>query len=746
MAKANSYWKVLTVLLVAALVFACCEKESGGSSEGQGEALRKMGEVYRADPAPGAAFEEPVDGQGAFEQTRNGVSIAIPSRAFGDESVVVQLGEEIGESGDETFGTPVGIKHSGDGPTEPVTLTWDVAHLNEEQRAALVVSRWDPDLKVWRAGDTHQVTWSIDGDELVAEVGEFSFWNFSTITSQSVGELIGARSEAPECTNDPMHQWVRQLVDPDEDFEASAVLVCFEPAADDAVAVRIVNNRTFTQVLESDAAVAEWAWTSGGEITLDPSQVIYAIARDMYDNGHRHLMPPLTETAVGIARPIGGGDHLIQATSGVEPFTVLTDILVWAFSNVSPGGFGNPLVDAFVQAIYECGGGELLKSLPRSISEALPAGLSILQSCTSAVMDNTTEFGELFERQVQKAIRAADPDDAARIVAGHRWLRQLAGAIKVLEVGKIAFYWSDLAANDVVGDLTVAVRGFGVAEPLGRWTPSCRDIEADSNSLWKHLFLREPFRDTSRDYSDFPELPDAADAAVRPLRENCTTEYLGRLADLLPGDWADSSAGEIVAEILVPHASSPSPSPSRNPDADFYDETGFGPACADIGCSLAETIEVDHPVFGKGEVNVVNRLWEELVGFYFMKDGDWDQIRWGFDTFDFEWLVFDVGVDATGTIFVVLGDGGPVLRTAALVPSEKGYTVFGFEGEDPTRFPSRGETFGDRDGDGDYEIITQTSNCDPTCPDGVWTEKVFEWNGSDFVDPDGPEVISAPDL
>ena len=93
------------------------------------------------------------------------------------------------------------------------------------------------------------------------------------------------------------------------------------------------------------------------------------------------------------------------------------------------------------------------------------------------------------------------------------------------------------------------IRGNGRAAPLGDWTATCTDLEADSNRLWRNLALRDEFADTSIEYHDFPGWGAAAEKALTPLQD-CATGYRTQLAATIRSGWADAEAAGIVADIL----------------------------------------------------------------------------------------------------------------------------------------------------------------------------------------------------
>lgn len=453
------------------------------------------------------------------------------------------------QSEGEQFGTPIVIEHAEEF-ADDVVVRWDVAELSVVQRDAITLVRWDEEDDAWHP-DTSGAALRITGDTLEVSVDHFSGISWNTIANlgQTAGELTGSRRNAPGCSGSPLHGWVQNTVEGDEDTDAAAIRVCFEPDRDEIVTTRIVNNRTFTQRLRMNEGGQTWAWTWGGEEDYGVSGAVYSAARTVFDSETSHLMPPLSETAVGIGRPDGAGHHFISATADVDAITVLVDLVRFVLDQQSIGGLDNPLMNAAIQLLFECGGKQLLDR--PEINDVLSAAVDTLASCAGELFRPSSEIGQAYENLVRRQIdQARDAAGRERVANFNRSVGRLASAAKVLTLGKMAFYASDQLQNAIVGDLTLSVSGLGRPGPIGGWETTCTDASSDVQQLYRDIALREPFSDTSIELHDFPELSSAADAAVSPLAD-CDSTHLSAVARLLPEEWADAEAGAIVAVAVL---------------------------------------------------------------------------------------------------------------------------------------------------------------------------------------------------
>ncbi|PRY38851.1 hypothetical protein CLV43_108251 [Umezawaea tangerina] len=447
----------------------------------------------------------------------------------------------------EIYGQPVGLDH--DAPlAKPVTVRWTLPLLSDVQRASLVLVRWDSQRNAWRPEP--EVPFRIEDDVLVADLDEFSFWDWVANVGQVVGEIVGVRKDGPTCGGAELPVWVRDVVDPDEGMSAAAIRVCFEADHDDIVTVRVVNNRTFTQQLVMSQGGQRWAWTWPGPDGFDVSAALDGAAHLALDSDTAYLLPPLTEVAVGIDRPSEPGSVVIAAKASATPISVLVDVLRFALDQVNIGGFDNPLLNALVQATFECGGQQLLARPDLSdAAQFVQVAIDAIGTCATEIRRSDSEFGMRFEQLSLAAIKKVGKVGDDVVIKANRLAYQAAGAFKALTFAKMAFYVSDQLQNAAVGPLSFSVRGDGRPPQLGAWTPSCGDVRADANLLYRNLALQDAFRDTAKQLWEYPDWDSASATAVRPLK-TCSTSYLRDLAVELSNGWADRKSAEIVADKI----------------------------------------------------------------------------------------------------------------------------------------------------------------------------------------------------
>lgn len=477
--------------------------------------------------------------------SQDGVAVTAHAGAL-REDADVQFAAPLGVVGDATFGTPVSVEHSGP-LSAPLTVSWEAPGLSDWQRRTAVLVHWNEQERAWAPADAEL---TVDGTTLTAEVTDFSFVDWAAGVSQGLGEFTGTRVEEPKCSGQ-LPEWVSVTVDPDEDLAASAVRVCFapDPNDDQVVTTRISNNRTFTQQLVMTDGGQRWAWTWGGPDQYGVPAAVSSAARVVFDSGTAFLLPPLHETAVGIGRPSTAGSTFIAATARVNPTTVTIDISAYLLDSQPIGGANNPVMNAWLQALYECGGKQLLAHPDMSqAGEIVIAVVDALGSCAEEILRHDSEFGTRFE-ELSRTMIAASPLTAQAAIKANRIVRQVSRAFQVVKFGELAFYTSDQLANAVVGPLTLSIRGNGQPSVPGSWTPTCRDTKADSNGLYRNIALQDEFSDTSKELWQFPGWPAAAAVGVGPLSA-CSAEYRAQLADFLPSSWGDPKAAQVVADAV----------------------------------------------------------------------------------------------------------------------------------------------------------------------------------------------------
>lgn len=535
-----SHYLVLLFSTALILVTAC-------SSDPDPAEVPAASNWTEADPTPepvGDSVEVP-SGGGVLDLAGD-VTVTVPTGAS-SAAVEVRAGKDIGRFGDELFGRPVHVDHERE-LAKPVTVSWPVGDLPRDQLRAAMLVHFDEELEVWVPvrGELRLVD-----NRLVAHVKDFSWIDWVAGVGQGVGEVGGSRVDEPSCSGEPLPSWVEQTVDPDEDLSAAAIRVCFERDKDERVTVRVADNRTFTQRLIMRDGGQEWAWTwPGKDAGVGISATVADVARQVFDSKTTFLVPALDEVAIGIARPAQPGGHVIRVEATVDAVTVLVDVVDWAANNISPGGLANPLANSFLQALYECGGQELLDGVPTDAAGVVRVVVEAIGSCASDITRWDSEFGARFEKLVQRQIRNHPGETAENWAKANRLVRGAAHAFKIIEVGKVAFYVSDQFANALVGNLSFSIRGRGTAQPLGGWVADCTEAAVDSNRLYRNLALRDEFADTSKELWQFPAWSDQAKRAVEPLA-GCDAVYLRELAAFLPSDWGDPKAAGVAGDAIL---------------------------------------------------------------------------------------------------------------------------------------------------------------------------------------------------
>lgn len=540
--------KLLRARVAVVMVLACLATACTGASDDQDPPTAEAAPQVLSDPPPNPSNSLKVPATGG-SISGDGVTVTIPDGAFADETVMVHTGPPIGEVrgtfAAELFGPPVGITHTG-GVKKPVTVTWTVPGLSTQQRQTLMFARWDESVHAWQPS-TIEPVWS--GDTVTAQVTEFSFWDWITDVGQATGEWTGTRTEPPKCSGGSMPAWVRGTVSPSENTSAAAIQVCFEPDKNERATVRVTNNRTFSQVMKADG-IPKWAWTWPGPENYGVAGAVYQVGHTALDGDATYLLPPLHEQAVGVERPASPDSVMITGTAKVNAGTVFVDVTAFLMDQASIGGTTNPVLNAFLQAFYECGGGKelLADATTLNVKQILPGVVKTAAGCGTELLDPASEFGLTFEQLSRKMIASSKMGADAATMA-NRAVRRLASYAKILTIGQLAFYTSDQFANALVGPLTWSIRGSGKSPQIGAWTPTCSDLAKDSNALYRNLALQDQFADTTKQYWQFPDWKPAAVKAVVPLT-TCSSTYRAQLATYLPTSWQDAKSATIVANQI----------------------------------------------------------------------------------------------------------------------------------------------------------------------------------------------------
>lgn len=549
MRRPGGTFAVAAILICLLQVLAACSVGSAGPPESGPTVAAELSSA--GDPIPTATKTKEIGPRGGKIRTA-AVEVDLPQGAVPTgEKFTVSVGDPGGRvegepSPELIFGAPVGVEHAVD-IAEPIRVSWDISHLNDEQRAAVVVVRWDADLGVWRPAGQTAV---LDGTVLEAEITEFSWVNWvsagAAAITQSVGELMGQRSGAPTCSDSPPPGWVRNVVRPDADEPAMPLRTCVEPDKDDVLTVRAVNNRPYTQALELVEG-QRYAWTWSGDTDFTVAGVIRDYANQALSGETVLIMSPTKATAVGLARPSAPGEVQLKMVAGPTVATVTEDILLATLGSVLPldniGGFDSEALNAFVQTVYDCGGKELLKSRDIVGPGTFGRVLSTVQSCAQS---DTVALA--LERLTRNQI-AKGGDTAIRAIKTHRTLMSGLGKLQYLQVATFSSYSAELASSGAIGEVALTVYGRGLPPTLGAWSATCSDAAEDSNRLYQNLALQDAFADKSKEFWQFPSWQGSSVTAVQPLKR-CGPLHLEAVASEVEADWGDAKAAAVVARSI----------------------------------------------------------------------------------------------------------------------------------------------------------------------------------------------------
>lgn len=500
------------------------------------------------DPIPRIDRSQSVGPEGARVDAV--VTVDVPTGVVpAGQRFTVGVGQPIGQvSGSrEEFGAPVQVEHAVD-LLAPVRISWDVSHLSPEQRASLLLVRWDPELGVWRVANEKAV---LMGTTLSAEVTQFSFVNWvsggAASISQTVGQWTGKRADAPSCSGAALPAWVTNVVRPDAEQPAMPIRTCAEPDNNDVLTVRVANNRPYTQVLDLTQG-DRYAWTWAGEADYTPAGIIRDATNGLMSGDKTLVMAPARATAVGLARPATPGQVRLTMTARPEVATVATDILVYLLENGlgvdNVGGFDSEALNTFVQSVYDCGGKQVLKSRDLVGGDTFQKVLETVKSCVDS--DGVrTAIEDVLRTQVAKG-----GDAAAQAMRTNRILHEAMGKLGLyLTVSDFSSYVAELSSAGQIGDVTVNVFGTGQVQTLGSWKPSCKSADADSTALYRNLALQDAFKDTGKEYWQFPSWQSSSVTAAQPLAA-CNAAHIEAVAGNVEATWADKKAAAVVAQSI----------------------------------------------------------------------------------------------------------------------------------------------------------------------------------------------------
>ncbi|WP_447925136.1 hypothetical protein [Georgenia muralis] len=598
--------------------------------------------------------------------------------------------------GGEYFGEPVLVEHDVD-LTGPLTVSWDVSSLSDVQRAAMIIVGWDEAKEVWVPSGESVV---LDGDRATTEVTQFSTKTFATFSdwvaetlNQNVGKVLGSRTDAPECSGS-LPAWVTNTVRPDQDLGGVALLTCFEPDVD-GLTLRAANNRPFGQILRHIDGGQQWAWTWPGRPEISAEGAVYSVAASVLDSDTRVFLPPTHEVAVGFTRPADLGAHYVAMEARADLLTFAVDMVAKIVGAQPIDGLDNPVQNAFFQLLFECVGSMANAHLDGTDAAGWAgAVLTTVKSCSEEILRPGSDLGARFE-DASRSMIASGSGSAA--VQANRWVQRVARSMNVVIAAEAASYAADLVAEGLVGPALVSFNANGIPQPLGQWTPTCQDPSVDSNLLYRNLALQDQFNGGAM--SGWTE---ASAAAVAPLA-GCDSGFRGALADMLPGDWGDRDAAEVVATAIR---------------------------------GLGESVTIQHPTWGEVTVSLTEDTdTEDGLTRYGVQVRDAGKILWErfeYSIGDYGWSLNDPATDATGNVFIVYNpgrlDGIIVLR-----PVSGGMDHLGTaDAQDDYLKQFYGAAAVDTDGDGDLEVRVFDNDCDPDCAGGTVSETVYHWDGSGY--------------
>ena len=284
---------------------------------------------------------------------------------------------------------------------------------------------------------------------------------------------------------------------------------------------------------------------------LSLTGVLHQVAARLYSDDTRVFMPPLTQAAVSIQRPRGGGTHIISFGREHSVNTVVGDALFFVASKIptpaSPGALA--YMEAFATALFEC-------SLPRVTQrarggqgawEVLVAAVGAMASCWTEM--TTGQNRELKAELVKRSLSESQLKLLFNAKTARTAALKAKSILRALAAVEVIAYFFEIAQDERIGSTPWQIQGVGRPAGLGDWKPTCSDPVEDSNRLSRNLTLREPFRSNpNRLWHTFDEWRPSAEAAVAPL-EDCGDSHLAQVAADIDNTWATSE--EDVAKGIV---------------------------------------------------------------------------------------------------------------------------------------------------------------------------------------------------
>lgn len=504
------------------------------------------------DPIPRFEDVQQVSADGTKVEG-DGIRVTIPADAIQGEATVAvadALGTGAPEMSAEVWGQPVQVDHALP-LTKPVTVEWDIAELTEEQRATIALARWNPEFEVWELTD---VSATVHGDTLTAELTEFSAWTWISgrwnSINQTIGEWTGKRVARPKCSGESLPDWVNHYVRPDEDITGTPVLTCVEPDKEDVFTLRIANNRSHGQRVTLTPEGQKWGWVWKGDEDFSVTGSVWSVV-GLTDSQHTVMVPPTSEIAVGIERPAQPGVVQVRVSAQSDALSIFGDLLSGAMGNISPGGYDNPVANAFMQGMYACGGGQLASRRPGSAREGMSMAIDAFRSCAEAATGQG-EFADVVMGGVEDALRAEvakGGQSASRAIKGNRLIHQVSSRLYILQIADVSEYLSNQLADSILGPTTFTANLRGRPAEIGAWIPTCTDPVVDEDVMSRNLVNREPFTDNNLELHEYAEWGDLACKAIAPLAA-CSVAHRNAVADVVLQKWESSDTAQNLAQLI----------------------------------------------------------------------------------------------------------------------------------------------------------------------------------------------------
>ena len=362
-----------------------------------------------AVPAPedrAVVAEETFDRDGGVVEA-GGVTVTVPEGAL-SEAAAVTVREPLGEFGSEVGGEVVGVDHQLP-LNDAVTVRWDVSHLSEVQQLLVVMVVWDGEVGEWVPND---VDYIIEDGVMTAHLRDWSETTWLSDLFQTGLEFLGRGVDAPKCADEPLPSWVTEVGRPDAETNLAPIRLCYEAGDGGTLTMRMANNRTFSQFVETDSDDGwDGYWLGGAEVSL--SWLVQLVAHRMWTTPEQVFVPKLKQVRVGIPKPSEPGSHTIGFRNGYDYRPFLADALTHVADLVPIENVGSTgalaRVELFLEVVLECGVRQLVDIVTnaddaRTLFNKIVAAL---ESCGERILNPKSEAGSRL-RQALSALVGHD--------------------------------------------------------------------------------------------------------------------------------------------------------------------------------------------------------------------------------------------------------------------------------------------------------------------------------------------------